>query len=67
MGMSLPELAGLLETLGTEHAINLDGGGSSVMVVGGRPVSNPSDADGERPVVNALAVRRDSTLCIPDR
>ena len=63
MGMTLPELATLFETLGVQDAINLDGGGSSVMVVEGEPVSHPSDADGERPVVNALGVRWDSALC----
>jgi exopolysaccharide biosynthesis protein len=63
MGMTLPELATLFETLGVEDAINLDGGGSSVMVVEGEAVSHPSDADGERPVVNALGVRWDAALC----
>jgi hypothetical protein len=62
-GMTLPELTALFEALGVEEAINLDGGGSSVMVVGGNTVSRPSDAEGERPVVNALGIRRDSTLC----
>ncbi len=63
VGMTLPELAALFEALGVEEAINLDGGGSSVMVVDGAKVSRPSDAAGERPVVNALGVRRDSAFC----
>ncbi len=63
MGMTLPELATLFEILGVKDAINLDGGGSSVMVLEGEAVSHPSDADGERPVVNALGVRWDSALC----
>lgn len=62
-GMTLPELAALLESLAVEEALNLDGGGSSVMVVEGRAVSRPSDEEGERPVANALAVVRDSTAC----
>ncbi len=62
-GMTLPELTALMEVLGVEEAINLDGGGSSVMVVEGRTVSRPSDAEGERPVVNALGIRRDPSLC----
>jgi len=66
MGMTLPELAGLMEALSVEDAINLDGGGSSVMVVRGAIVSRPSDADGERPVVNALGIRRDSAFCRPE-
>lgn len=37
-------------------AINLDGGGSTAMTVGGALVSSPSDATGERPVGDALLV-----------
>jgi exopolysaccharide biosynthesis protein len=61
--MTLPELASLFEILGVEDAINLDGGGSSVMVVEGEAVSHPSDMEGERPVVNALGVKWDEVLC----
>jgi exopolysaccharide biosynthesis protein len=65
--MSLPELTGLLEAMGATDAVNLDGGGSTVMVLRGTPVSRPSDAEGERPVANALAVVRDPALCeVPD-
>jgi hypothetical protein len=63
-GMSLPELSGLLEALGATEAVNLDGGGSTVMVLRGRVVSRPSDGEGERPVVNALAVVRDPAFCL---
>ena len=62
-GMTLPELRELFSLLGAENAINLDGGGSSTMVVGGRLVSHPSDATGERAVVNGLGVFRDQALC----
>jgi hypothetical protein len=62
-GMSLPELAGLLRALGAESAINLDGGGSSVMVIRGATVSRPADPTGERPVANALVLTRDRAFC----
>ncbi len=62
-GMSLPELAELFEGLGVREALNLDGGGSSVMVVDGRVVSRPSDETGERAVVNALLLVRDDAFC----
>jgi exopolysaccharide biosynthesis protein len=62
-GMTLPELAELFRALGVTEALNLDGGGSSVMVVRGRRVSRPSDPAGERPVVNALLVRVDAAYC----
>jgi exopolysaccharide biosynthesis protein len=53
-GMSLPELADLLLEFGASEAINLDGGGSTTMVVNGRLVNNPSDQTGERPVSDAI-------------
>ena len=62
-GMTLPELTGLFEALGATEALNLDGGGSTVMVVGDSAVSRPSDLTGERPVVNALAVVEDPGAC----
>jgi hypothetical protein len=62
-GMTLPELAGLFEALGAAEALNLDGGGSTVMVVGDSAVNRPSDLTGERPVVNALAVVEDPSGC----
>ncbi len=63
VGMSLPELADLFEALGTEEALNLDGGGSSALVVAGAPVNRPSDRTGERAVANALALVRDASAC----
>lgn len=55
-GMTLPELTALMTRLGATEALNLDGGGSTTMVIAGRYVNRPSDATGERPVSNALAV-----------
>ncbi len=62
-GMSLPELAELFLALGVTEALNLDGGGSSVMTVDGRVASSPSDATGERPVGNSLWLVRDGWAC----
>lgn len=62
-GMTLPELTRLFEALGVTEAVNLDGGGSSAMVVGRRTVNRPSDLTGERPVVNALALLRSPRGC----
>lgn len=55
-GMTLAELAGLMRRLGATEALNLDGGGSTTMVLRGRVVNRTSDASGERPVGNALVV-----------
>ena len=43
MGMTLPELTDLLVDLGAHNAYNLDGGGSSTMVVRGEVVNSYSD------------------------
>ena len=51
LGLSIPETADVARSLGLVDAINLDGGGSTTMVVDGRVISRPSDSTGERPVV----------------
>lgn len=56
VGMTIPELQALMLELGATVALNLDGGGSSAMVLGGRVVNSPSDPTGERPVRDALLV-----------
>jgi hypothetical protein len=53
-GATLEELTNIMLQLGTVEAINLDGGGSSVMAFQGAVVSNPSDDQGERPVGDSL-------------
>jgi hypothetical protein len=53
-GMTLQEFALLMRRLGLDHALNLDGGGSTTLVIGDRVVNTPSDAAGERPVANAI-------------
>lgn len=62
-GMTLRELADLMLALGARDAINLDGGGSTTMVVADssaphalRIVNHPSDKQGERSVGDALAI-----------
>jgi exopolysaccharide biosynthesis protein len=56
IGMSLTMLADLLLEFGAVDAINLDGGGSTAMVIKNRLVNKPSDATGERPVSDAILV-----------
>ena len=57
-GMSLVEFAELMRSLGIVHGLNLDGGGSTTMVIRDRVVNHPSDSTGERTVGNALMVVR---------
>ena len=63
VGMSLEELAQFMRYGLAEHsvsktnayqALNLDGGGSTTMVVQGKVANRPSDQTGERLVANAL-------------
>ena len=57
VGMTLDELARVLIELGAVDAINLDGGGSTTLVVKGAILNRPSDPTGERPVSDAILVR----------
>jgi len=56
VGMTLPELADYMLEWGVYQGVNLDGGGSSTMVVHNEVSNSPSDSTGERPVANALMV-----------
>ena len=57
-GMSLAELASLMQSLGVTQGLNLDGGGSTTLVLNGRVVNHPSDSAGERTVGNSLLITR---------
>lgn len=56
-GMTLKRFATEMKRLGAVNAMNLDGGGSSTMVVRGRIVNRPSDGS-ERSVSGAVLVHR---------
>ena len=43
VGMTLAQSARLMRSLGARDALNLDGGGSSTMVVRGEVVNRPAD------------------------
>jgi len=58
-GMNLFELARLMRDLGAVQAMNLDGGGSSTLVVGGRVVNRAEGA--QRGVASMLLVVRKPT------
>ena len=65
VGMRLEELGEFMATrlaefsvsgVNAHQALNMDGGGSTTMVIGGEVVNRPSDPIGERPVGNALLI-----------
>ena len=56
VGMTFAELQRLASRLKLQNALNLDGGGSTTMVVRGAVVNHPSDPTGPRKVSDALLV-----------
>jgi hypothetical protein len=56
VGMSIPELTDLMLELGCVSAINLDGGGSTTMVIDGQIVNRPSSTSGPRRNADAILV-----------
>jgi exopolysaccharide biosynthesis protein len=54
-GVTLPELADIMQALGAQTAYNLDGGGSSTMYFQGEVVNRPSNG-GERGVSDILFI-----------
>lgn len=55
-GVDLNELAILMFDLDCEEAINLDGGGSSALVVNGKLLNRPAGFSTQREVISAIAV-----------
>jgi exopolysaccharide biosynthesis protein len=56
-GATLVEMRNIMRDLGAVTALNLDGGGSSEMVVDGEVVNDPSDGH-ERHITNAILILR---------
>lgn len=57
-GLNLSELAAMLKDLSCTHAINLDGGGSTSLVINNRTTVRPGDNGVERPVASALLIKQ---------
>ncbi len=58
VGLTLREVAALMKSMGCTGALNLDGGGSTYMMVNGQATVKPSDAAGERAVMSAIIVKK---------
>ena len=56
-GLSILEAAQVMKALGAVTAMNLDGGGSTTMVLDGQVVNRPSDPSGERADGDAILVK----------
>jgi exopolysaccharide biosynthesis protein len=56
-GMNLLEFADLMINEGIYQGLNLDGGGSTTMVIKNKVVNSPSDFTGERAIGNSLLLK----------
>jgi hypothetical protein len=56
-GLTLPEMAKLMKQIGCVEALNLDGGGSSCLLINGKETIKPSDKEGQRPVPAVFMIR----------
>ncbi|WP_207433030.1 phosphodiester glycosidase family protein [Sabulibacter ruber] len=57
-GLTLPQMADVLVSIGAQEAMNLDGGGSSALTIKGKNTIRPSDAGLQRAVPTALILKR---------
>ena len=57
-GATLVQEATLLQEVGCWEALNLDGGGSSCLLINGKETITPSDKEGQRPVPAVLLVHQ---------
>lgn len=57
-GATLVHEAEMLRSLGCEEALNLDGGGSSCMLINGKETIRPSDKAGQRPVPAVFLIKK---------
>ena len=56
-GATLVQEAAMLKELGCAEALNLDGGGSSCMLVNGKETIKPSDKEGQRAVPAVFIIK----------
>jgi exopolysaccharide biosynthesis protein len=56
-GATLVQAAQLFKDLGCVEALNLDGGGSSCMLINGKPTIKVSDKEGQRPVPAVFIIK----------
>jgi hypothetical protein len=57
-GLSLPQMAKIFQELGCVEALNLDGGGSSCLLVNGKETITPSSKGEQRPVPAVFLIQQ---------
>jgi exopolysaccharide biosynthesis protein len=56
VGASFEESALIMQALGAEEAVNLEGGGSTTITIGEELMNRPSYSTGERPIGDAVVL-----------
>lgn len=62
VGATVEELRKVMGALGAADAVNLDGGGSSTLVLRNHVVNDPSDLEGERKIGDAILFTEDKNI-----
>jgi exopolysaccharide biosynthesis protein len=57
-GATLIQEANMLKDIGCWEALNLDGGGSSCLLVNGKETIKPSDPNGQRPIPAVFLIKK---------
>ena len=57
-GATLQEEARIMQGLGCYEALNLDGGGSTCLLVNGKETVHPSGPEGQRPLPTVFLIKR---------
>jgi len=57
-GLTLTQEAQILKDLGCKEALNLDGGGSTCMLLDGKQINTPSDKEGQRAVPSVFIIEK---------
>jgi hypothetical protein len=63
-GVTLPQLAQILKDLGCIEALNLDGGGSSCLLINGKETITPSDKEGQRAVPAVFIIQERNKIVL---
>ncbi|MFA5511405.1 MAG: phosphodiester glycosidase family protein, partial [Candidatus Kapaibacterium sp.] len=56
-GSTLGELAQIMKQIGCYDAMNLDGGGSTIMVIDGKNIMSPGNPDASRRIAVGIGVK----------
>ena len=63
-GVNLEELAVLMLDLGCVEALNMDGGGSTTLIVNGKLINRPLGSTGQREVMSALVIDYNGDIAV---